>query len=159
MSLNPALHGLRQSSRVFNHLLMQKLLDFGLERCTVDPCIFSRMSHGMKEVSLIVGVYVDDLIATGRPDVCKSLRKHLEKSFPTTNVGALSYYLGCEYKRDYEKKMLHVSQTACIDRLAQRFAVTTTSPTPAAPTIVLSPRQEKEESCKQPYRKLVGGLL
>jgi len=157
--LNKALYGLRQSPRVFNQLLMQKLLDFGLERCAVDPCIFRRMSPGMKEVSLIVGIYVDDLIVTGRPDVCKSLREHLEKSFPTKNLGALSYYLGCEYKRDYEKKTLSVSQTACIDRLAQRFAVTTTSPTPAAPTVVLSPRQEEEESCEQPYRELVGGLL
>ena len=55
---------------------------------------------------MIVGVYVDDLIVTGRSDVCKSIREHLEKSFPKKNLGALSYYLGCEYKRDYEKKTL-----------------------------------------------------
>ena len=36
--------------------------------------------------------------------------------------------------------------------------MTTTSPTPVAPTVVLSARQEEEESCKQPYRELMGGL-
>ena len=159
MRLNKALYGLRQSPRVFNQLLMQKLLDFGLERCAVDPCIFRLMSPGLKEVSLIVGIYVDDLIVTGKADVCKSLREHLVKSFPTKNLGALSYYLGCEYRRDYEQKTLCVSQTACIDRLAQRFGVTTTSPIPAVSTAALSPRQGEEEACDQPYRELVGGRL
>ena len=101
--LNKALNGLRQSPRVFNQLLMQKLQEFGLRRYTVDPCVFRQMSPGKKAVSIIVGVHFDDFfIVTGRPDGCKSLREHLEKSFPTKNLGALSCYLGCEYVGDYE---------------------------------------------------------
>lgn len=43
--------------------------------------------------------------------------------------------------------------------LAQMFAVTTTSSTPALPTVVLCPRQEEEEQYKKPYQELVGGLV
>lgn len=108
MRLNEALNGLRQSPGVSNQLLMLKLLEFGLERCAVDPLIFLRLCPGIKEVSLIVGVYVGDLIVAGRPNMCKSLRKHLEKPFLTKNLGALPYYLGFEYRRDYERKTLRV---------------------------------------------------
>lgn len=64
--------GLRQSPRVFNKLLMQKLLKLGLERCDA-PVYFPPMTPGMK-MSLIVGVYAEDLIVTGGVDVCKSAR-------------------------------------------------------------------------------------
>lgn len=73
------------------------------------------MSPGKKTVSKIIGVYVDDSVVTGGPDVCKSLREHSEECFPTRKLGALSYILGCEHVRDCEKINLRVSQTACTD--------------------------------------------
>lgn len=103
-------------------------------------------------------VFSDDSIVKGRVDVGKSLREHPENPSPTTNLGAFSYFLQFQYSRDYEKKTLRVSQSACVGRLAQRFAVTTTGPTPASPTVELSTRQEEEEPCKQSCRELGGGL-
>lgn len=43
--LKKALYELRQSPRVCNKRLMRKLLEFGLERCVVDPCIFRNKSR------------------------------------------------------------------------------------------------------------------
>lgn len=93
--LSKALYGLRQPPRVFNQLLMQKLLEFGLEQWAADPRIFRRMSPGNNVLSSIVGIFIYNLNVTGKPEVCKSLRERLEKSFPTKNLGALSYYAGC----------------------------------------------------------------
>lgn len=70
------------------------------------------MRPGKKADSIMVGVHVDDLIVTGRPDYCKCLPENLEDYFPTKNLRALLYYLGCEYVRDYEQKTLLVSKTA-----------------------------------------------
>lgn len=65
--LNKALNGLSQSRRDFNQFLMQRLLEFDLERCAADPAIFRRMSPKKRIVSLIIEIYVvDDLIVTGR---------------------------------------------------------------------------------------------
>lgn len=119
---------------MFDQLLIQELLEFDLERYAVDLYIFRRMSSWKREVSLIVVVYVDDSKVTGKPDECKFLREHLDKSLVTKNLGALSYYIGGEYRRDYKQRMLHLSQGAYIHRLAQRFPVTTTSSTLAMPT-------------------------
>lgn len=130
---------------------MQKILEFGLKRCAVGRCYFRLMSP-------TVCIYIDDLIVTGMADVCKALREHLERSFSTNNSGALSYFLGCEYRRDNEKKTL-VSQTACIDRLARRFDITTISHIPPVSAVALSPGEGEEEKYAQPYRELVGGIM
>lgn len=113
--LNKVLHGLRQSPRVFNQLLMQTLLEFGLERCAVDPSIFRQVSRD-KEVSLIVGIYANHLIVTSKPEKRKSLREHFDNSFSRKNVSALQSPVGCEYRRDYERsRCLHLRLPTSID--------------------------------------------
>lgn len=98
--LDMALYGLRRFPRISNQLLMQELLEFGSERCDLDPSVlFRRMSPVKKVVSLVVGIHVDNTIVTGEHDECKSLRKNLDEFFPTRNLGALSYSIACEKKR------------------------------------------------------------
>lgn len=80
---------MHQSPKIFNQLLMQKLLEFYLKRGAVDPCIFHWVKGGKKEVSLIVGVYVDEFFVTSKSDECISLREYLGSSFPTKNLGCL----------------------------------------------------------------------
>lgn len=70
--------------------------------------------------------------------------------FPIKNLATLSYSIGFEYPRE-DRNILPFSQTACIDRRAQRFSVAKTILTPASPTDALGPRQEEEDSCQYSF--------
>lgn len=159
--LNKCLYGLRQSPRVFDQLLMSRFVASGFKQCESDPCIFRLTSLDRREVRLIiVGVYIDDLIGAGvigETRCCRELRAFPQRSFPTKDVGSLSYCVGCDYSRDRsDEDTLKVNQTTCIDRLVESFGVTTTSPTHALTSMSLSPKQGKEETCKELFRKAVG---
>lgn len=97
LRLNEMLYRLRQSPRVFSQLLTQEPLEFGLEMCVVDLCIFRRMNSWTREVILIVVVYVDDSKVSSKPDECKFLREHLDKSL-RTNVGPYRTSLGANIR-------------------------------------------------------------
>lgn len=103
--------------------------------CAVDPCIFSRrVNRVKKEFSLIVGVYIDDLILIGKPDDENEFpREHLD-NFSPKNFGVLPYYIRCEYQKNFEKKTRFISQTSCAERRVQRFSLSTMSGTPTSPT-------------------------
>lgn len=81
MRLNKVLYGLRLSPRAFYNSSAEAAGVWSEERCDLDPCVFRRVGSGVKEASLIVVFYVNELIVTSREDLCKSLREHLDKSF------------------------------------------------------------------------------
>ena len=102
---------------------------------------------------------MDDLIVTCETRCGINLRAFLQQSFPTKDLGNLSYYVVCEYVRNRSLGTLKMTQTIYIDRLVEKFGVTTSSPTPALSSVSLSPRQGTEVPCTQPYREAVGGSM
>ena len=54
-------------------------------------------------VSLIVGVHVDDIIVSGERDLCDDFFGQLKQRFPVKNLGELTMYTGCAFKRDWDK--------------------------------------------------------
>nr|GEU72686.1 ribonuclease H-like domain, reverse transcriptase, RNA-dependent DNA polymerase [Tanacetum cinerariifolium] len=89
-----ALYGLRQAPRAWNVKLDQTLKSLDFKRCNLEQTVYTRRS---KTSTLIVGVYVDDLIITGTPrkeiDVFKS---QIKEKFEMSDLGLLAYYLGIE---------------------------------------------------------------
>nr|GEU57679.1 zinc finger, CCHC-type [Tanacetum cinerariifolium] len=67
--LTKALYGLRQALRAWNMKLDQTLKSLDFKKCNLKQAVYTKRS---KTSTLIVGVYVDDLIITGTP------RKELE---------------------------------------------------------------------------------
>ena len=59
----------------------------GMEQCKVEPCISRRMTN--KQVSLMIGVHVDDIIMTGEKDVCAAFFDELKERFPVKHQGEL----------------------------------------------------------------------
>lgn len=61
---------------------------------------------------------------------------------------------------DFEENTLFVSQAACVDRLAERFSLTTaTSPTSASPlSFILRPREEEEDASSKLSREVTDEL-
>lgn len=97
---------------MFNKLLVSNLVEYGLEKLAADPCVFRLYDRERKLVTLVLGVYVDDLIVTGHFKSCEALRGYLNKCFPTKNLGSLSYYLGCEYRRDHKQGTLYIPDSS-----------------------------------------------
>ncbi|GKD12058.1 zinc finger, CCHC-type containing protein [Tanacetum coccineum] len=80
--LTKALYGLRQAPRAWNMKLDQTLKSLDFKKCNLEQAVYTKRS---KTSTLIVGVYVDDLIITGTPrkeidltrKICFSGCKHM----------------------------------------------------------------------------------
>ncbi|CAN0507162.1 unnamed protein product, partial [Discosporangium mesarthrocarpum] len=60
---------------------------------------------------------------------------------------------------DRKAGKIKVTQTAYIDQICERFAVTTNSPIPATTSLKLLPLQDDEEECEEKFEALTGVLL
>ena len=77
-------------------MLLQKV---GMKKSTADPCVFCKVVDG--EVTLIVCVYVDDLVVTAKDkETFDGFYAQLKEGFPLSDMGDLSWYLGCAFERD-----------------------------------------------------------
>ena len=62
MELRRSLYGLKQAGRLWRQMLHARLSDAGYVRCVSDMCLYHKRDG---EELVVVGVYVDDLLATG----------------------------------------------------------------------------------------------
>ncbi|GKC09196.1 zinc finger, CCHC-type containing protein [Tanacetum coccineum] len=69
-----------------------KSLDF--KKCALEQAIFTKTS---RDSTLLIGVYVDDLIITGTPKKeIDKFKDQMEEKFKMSDLGLLAYYLGIE---------------------------------------------------------------
>nr|GEV78412.1 ribonuclease H-like domain, reverse transcriptase, RNA-dependent DNA polymerase [Tanacetum cinerariifolium]GEX67949.1 ribonuclease H-like domain, reverse transcriptase, RNA-dependent DNA polymerase [Tanacetum cinerariifolium]GEX96225.1 ribonuclease H-like domain, reverse transcriptase, RNA-dependent DNA polymerase [Tanacetum cinerariifolium] len=69
-----------------------KSLDF--KKCALEQAIYTKTS---KYLTLLIGVYVDDIIITGTPKKeIDKLKAQMEEKFEMSDLGLLAYYLGIE---------------------------------------------------------------
>ena len=59
--LNKSVYGLKQAGHMFNELLVNTVVRYGLEQCKTDPWVF-RLVMKDETVILMVAVHVDDVI-------------------------------------------------------------------------------------------------
>ena len=131
-----------------------------MEQCKAEPCV-SRKKVG-DEISLMVGVHVDDILVSGKHDVCDQFFKQPRERFPVKNQGELKMYTGCAFVRDWEHGVLQVNQTAFVENLVSQYKVSTTSDIPVSPGIDLGPIKEEEPGGSEEfsqYRAQVGSLM
>ena len=85
--------------------------EIGLEQCKAEPCVFRLMMKD--EVSLMVGVHVDDIIVFGGKNACDKFFVKLNERFPVKSQGELKMYTGCAFVRywDMRKTRLHMRKT------------------------------------------------
>ena len=71
---------------------MHVLLSLGFIKSEYEQSLYLKRSDGE---TLIVGVYVDDLIVTGSSsDVIETFKTEMTQEFDMRNLGSLSSYLG-----------------------------------------------------------------
>lgn len=97
LKLSKALYGLRQAPRAWNVKLDKSLKKLNFRRCLSEQAVYTR---GTRSNTVILGVYVDDLIVTGgNADQISLFKRQMMIEFEMTDLGLLSYYLGIEVEQ------------------------------------------------------------
>jgi len=150
-----SLYGLKQSPRNWNKVIDEWLRGFGFEPSKVDPCVYIYRRGG---VLIIIVLYVDDLIIAGNNrGAINAFKSAISKRFKMKDLGALKWILGMEVRRDRERRMLEISQTAYIERMLEKFGMSDANPvgTPAEGHLMRDP----EGAPSTDYMSMVGSLL
>ncbi|GJS60500.1 zinc finger, CCHC-type containing protein [Tanacetum coccineum] len=96
--LHKALYGLRQAPRSWNAKLDKVLKELGFRKCAQEQAVYKLQS---KNTTLIIGVYVDDIIVTGSSEkLVQDFKVRMNSIFDMGDLGKLNYYLGIELTKD-----------------------------------------------------------
>ena len=95
-------YGLKQAGREWHMLMLNRLVEeIGLNQSKAELCVFRLMVKD--EVSLMVGVHVDDIIVSGGMSPCEKFFTQLKERFPVKNQEELKMYTGCVFVRDWNQ--------------------------------------------------------
>ncbi|KAI3435142.1 RRM domain-containing protein [Psidium guajava] len=154
--LSKALYGLRQAPRAWNTRLDKSLKRLGFTKCAQDQAVYTR---GEGRASLIVGVYVDDLIVTGEdPEEIVLFKQQMMKEFEMSDLGLLTFYLGIEVAQGGNR--ITLKQSAYAKKVLDQFGMAECNPTKF-------PMEQKAQLHKDPegepvditeYRRIIGCL-
>ena len=115
LQLKKALYGLKKAPRAWYFKLHTCLISLGFIKSNYEQSLYLKRSNGD---TLIVGVYVDDLIVTGSSsNVIETFKTEMTQEFDMSNLGSLSSYLGIEVKQG--KNFIFLSQTAYAQKVLQ----------------------------------------
>ena len=180
-----SLYGLKQSARNWNQLMDQWLRDQGFHPSPADPCIYIR-ANPSGQLSVIVGLYVDDLIPGGPDTVAlHQFKAAIARRFDVKDMGELAFLLGMEVVRDRTAGTISLRQTSYVEQVLERFNMSDCKPvaTPCHEVLpdldpTISPNLSDDRSTKPPdtaetsatsppalgkpdkeYQALVGALL
>ncbi|XP_019260738.1 PREDICTED: uncharacterized protein LOC109238717 [Nicotiana attenuata] len=167
--LHKSLYGFKQAPRQWNMKLTEVLLQMGFKRSHYDYSLFIREANGD---TIIIRVYVDDLLITGNND--KSLydtRIELQKKFKMKDLGELKSFLGIEFSISKER-ILMCQRMYALELISETgLGGATPSGTPLElnqklisveyDKCIQSSKQEGDQELKDPscYQRLVGRLL
>ncbi|CAM9978103.1 unnamed protein product [Sphacelaria rigidula] len=150
--LNKALYGLKQSGRACCHLLSSTLMECCFEQRLVDPGVFRLRVAG--DVVAMVVFHLDDSIVPATEEVTKVIVGALHQRFSAKHLGEVD-----GDKRDAENATLESLQTQFIRNVLNRSDVSTTSPSPATPSLDLKHASKEETVVDVPFREIVGSLV
>nr|GEV03782.1 ribonuclease H-like domain, reverse transcriptase, RNA-dependent DNA polymerase [Tanacetum cinerariifolium] len=131
-----------------------KSLDF--KKCNLEQAVYTKRS---KTFTLIVGVYVDDLIITGTPrkgiDLFKS---QMEDKFEMSDLGLLVYYLGIEVTQT--GGVITIRQTGYINKILKETSMMESNDTkiPMDPGTKLVKAEDGNSVNATYYRSLIESL-
>ncbi|KAE9037945.1 hypothetical protein PR001_g8167 [Phytophthora rubi] len=156
--LQRSLYGLRQAPNVWNRTLHKALERLGFSRLDSDYGLYAQKMGESGEVSMLLTVYVDDILLLGPTDLCRSVAQQLAEEFELTALGPVKYLLGAEILIDPLHKEVVYCQRQHVNDILKRFNMESCNgcTTPEATT----PQQLRAPVDKSylPYRELVGAL-
>jgi hypothetical protein len=129
----------------------------GFQRIESDWGLYARVQKG--EISMLLTVYVDDLLLMGPAHLCEQTARQLEKTFEVVTLGPVKYLLGVEIVIDRPSRIVFMCQESYIEEILKRFGMQNCCgvATPECIT-TLSAVKNKEDPRDMQYREIVGAL-
>ncbi|KAI3816802.1 hypothetical protein L1987_16507 [Smallanthus sonchifolius] len=155
--LKKAIYGLKQSPRAWFGKIGEFLELNGFRITNSDTSLFVKQ---VENRSVVVLVYVDDLIITGdHEEEIDQLKANLCVRFKMKDIGRLKHFLGLEVKYLDDQIILH--QTKYASEVLFRFEMTDCKPstTPIDPNMKVRSEDGRELEDPSVYRKIVGSLI
>ena len=122
--LERPLYGLKQSGREWYIEACRGLKNLGFRPCFSDPSIFVT-----EDRSLIIGLYVDDMLVLGKdPKAVDAIIQGMKGIWEIKDLGDVDLILGLKVLRDRAKGTLKINQTAYIQSLIDRFRLQDAKP-------------------------------
>ncbi|KAK4387925.1 Retrovirus-related Pol polyprotein from transposon RE2 [Sesamum angolense] len=157
LRLKKALYGLKQAPRAWYNRIDKYFMDRGFRRSLSEPTLYIK-SQGND--TLIVSLYVDDLIYTGNNEkMIQDFKEDMMKTFEMSDLGLMHFFLGIE--KNQEKEGIFICQKKYTETLLKKFKMesckTVTTP------LVTGEKYQKEDGSQKVdgsmYRSLIGSLL
>ncbi|KAL0387727.1 UNVERIFIED_CONTAM: Retrovirus-related Pol polyprotein from transposon RE2 [Sesamum radiatum] len=157
LRLKKALYGLKQAPRAWYSRIDKYFMDRGFRRSLSEPTLYIK-SQGND--TLIVSLYVDDLIYTGNNEkMIQVFKEDMMKTFEMSDLGLMHFFLGIEINQ--EKEGIFICQRKYTETLLKKFKMesckTVTTP------LVTGEKYQKEDGSQKVdgsmYRSLIGSLL
>ena len=120
-----ALYGLRQAPRAWYAKLSRCLEDLGCERCPYEHAVYTKRADGE---TMIIGVYVDDLLVIGISIAAiNKFKKQMNENFEMSDLGQLSHYMGIEVMKS--KGSIELKQSSYAKRILEKAGMGECNPT------------------------------
>jgi hypothetical protein len=114
LKLNRALYGLRRSPILWQRLFYSSLLDIGFRPVPHEPCC---VTHD----GILIFFYVDDIVVAYKKDrepVVHEMLRKLKQQYHLDGGSELQWFLGIRVIRDRERRIIWLSQSTYIDKIA-----------------------------------------
>nr|GEZ11367.1 ribonuclease H-like domain, reverse transcriptase, RNA-dependent DNA polymerase [Tanacetum cinerariifolium] len=151
-----ALYRLRQAPRAWNIKLDNTLKSLDFKKCALEQAIYTKTS---KDSTLLIRVYVDDLIITGTPKKeIEKFKAQMEEKFKIRDLGLLAYYLGIEVTQTDGD--ISIKQSAYANKILKEAGMLDCNETliPMDPGTRLTKVTEGTMVNSTEYRSLIGCL-
>jgi hypothetical protein len=124
--LKRCMYGLKQSSREFNMLLRDWLVNTCWQQCVSDSCIYIFRTGS---VFAMIGLYVDDIPAAYNDTTwLVSFKDSLGARFKIKNSGALSHLHGMNITRDKSARTISLDQSKYLCDIMDKHGMTDCKP-------------------------------
>ena len=132
LKLLKSLYGLKQAPREWYATLREFLLSIGFLQSKTDPCIFV---YSKNSDYMAIGIYVDDLLYFGTPNLVEMVMKQLQDRFNITMLGLATWFLGIHIDQSDPNGAISLDQTKYITDFLDSLNVSSYPPvsTPLLP--------------------------
>lgn len=151
-----ALYGLRQAPRAWYTQLNKCLTRLGFVKYPYEHAVYIKKDGGN---SLIIGVYVDDLLITGtNVQNIISFKEQMSREFDMSDLGKLTYYLGLEVGQC--KGYIELKQTAYAKKILEKAVMSDCNPVkyPMEHKIQLHKDEDGDPVNPTQFKSMMGGL-
>ena len=161
--LRKAIYGLKQAGRQWHEHLHESLREFGYKKLiSGDVSIFFKHQDNGEGITIIL-VYVDDMAIFGSSEHIQSTKDLIGSQYKYTDLGKIENFLGLHITQDRSRKTMSIDQSQYIQRVLNRFEMTTARPTytplPSDTVLTANPEKGADASLTSRYQQLVGSLM